>query len=109
MKKENRIKKNEEFTRLISKKHSLSNAVFIMYYDDRVLDHARVGISVSKKIGNAVIRNKIKRQIRMMFIESFDNQAYKYDVIIIVRKKYLENSYIDNKSYLEKLLKKAII
>ena len=80
-----------------------------MYYDDRVLGHARVGISVSKKIGNAVIRNKIKRQIRMMFIESFDNQAYKYDVIIIVRKKYLENSYIDNKSYLEKLLKKDII
>ena len=61
MKKENRIKKNEEFTKIISKKHCISNAVFIMYYDNRALDHARVGISVSKKIGNAVIRNKIKR------------------------------------------------
>lgn len=109
MKKENRIKKNEEFTRIISKKHSVANAVFIMYYDKRFLDHARVGISVSKKIGNAVSRNKIKRQIRMMFNESFDNETYKMDVIVIVRKKYLENSYFDNKCYLEKLLKKAII
>ena len=65
-----------------------------MYYDDRVLGHARVGISVSKKIGNAVIRNKIKRQIRMMFIENFDNETYEKDVIVIVRKNYLQNSYL---------------
>ena len=109
MKKENRIKKNEEFTKIISKKHCISNAVFIMYYDNRALDHARVGISVSKKIGNAVIRNKIKRQIRMMFIENFDNETYEKDVIVIVRKNYLQKSYLENKCYLEKLLKKAII
>ena len=109
MKKENRIKKNEEFTKIISKKHCISNAVFIMYYDNRALDHARVGISVSKKIGNAVIRNKIKRQIRMMFIENFDYENCPYDLIVIVKKKYLENSYQENKCCLEKLIKKAII
>ena len=109
MKKENRIKKNEEFSRIIAKKHTVGNAVFLVYFDKKALDHARVGISVSKKMGNAVVRNKIKRQLRMMFIENFDNETYEKDVIVIVRKNYLQNSYLENKCYLEKLLKKAII
>ena len=109
MKKENRIKKNEEFSRIIAKKHTVGNAVFLVYFDKKALDHARVGISVSKKMGNAVVRNKIKRQLRMMFIESFDYENCPYDLIVIVKKKYLENSYQENKCYLEKLIKKAII
>ena len=109
MKKENRIKKNEEFSKIIAKKHTVGNAVFLIYLNNRSSGHARVGISVSKKLGNAVQRNKIKRQFRMMFIESFDYEAYPYDLIVIVKKKYLENSYQDNKCCLEKLIKKAII
>ena len=107
MKKENRIKKNEEFSRIIAKKHTVGNAVFLVYFDKKDLDHARVGISVSKKMGNAVVRNKIKRQLRMMFIESFDYENCPYDLIVIVKKKYLENSYQENKCCLEKLIKKS--
>lgn len=107
MKKENRIKKNEEFSRIIAKKHTVGNAVFLVYFDKKVLDHARVGISVSKKMGNAVVRNKIKRQLRMMFIESFDYENCPYDLIVIVKKKYQENSYQENKCCLEKLIKKS--
>lgn len=109
MKKENRIKKNEEFSKIIAKKHTVGNTVFLIYLNNRALDHARVGISVSKKLGNAVVRNKVKRQLRMMFIESFDYETYPYDLIVIVKKKYLENSYQENKCCLEKLIKKAII
>ena len=107
MKKENRIKKNEEFSRIIAKKHTVGNAVFLVYLDKKALDHARVGISVSKKMGNAVVRNKIKRQLRMMFIESFDYENCPYDLIVIVKKKYQENSYQENKCCLEKLIKKS--
>ena len=107
MKKENRIKKNEEFSRIIAKKHTVGNAVFLVYFDKKAFDHARVGISVSKKMGNAVVRNKIKRQLRMMFIESFDYENCPYDLIVIVKKKYQENSYQENKCCLEKLIKKS--
>ena len=60
MKKEFRVRKNEDFSRIIKKKQSMANRSFIIYYLKNDLDHARIGISVSKKLGKAVIRNKIK-------------------------------------------------
>ena len=109
MKKDYRIKKNEEFSEIISHKKSISNATFVFYLGEKKEEHARVGLSVSKKLGNAVIRNKIKRQIRMMFLEIFDFEKYPYDVICIARNKYLAQSYDSNEVELEKLVKKAII
>ncbi len=109
MKKAFRIKKNEEFSKLIAKKQSTAFASYIIYYDHRQEDHARIGISVSKKLGKAVMRNKIKRQIRMMIAEEIDLRSYPYDVIIIARKSYLENDYLTNKKGLAKALKKVTI
>lgn len=104
MKKEYRIKKNEEFSRIISLNKYFSNSVYKMYYVKANDKHSRVGISVSKKIGNAVTRNKIKRQIRMMLIECYDFDASKYDLIIIVRDNYLNKGYSDCRKELESLI-----
>ena len=109
MKKSYRIKKNEEFSKIIGEKQFFSNASFIIYYSLKSLDNARVGISVSKKLGDAVTRNKIKRQVRMMFLDIFDFESYNYDLICIVRAKYKDFDYAYNKSQLEKLVKKVII
>lgn len=109
MKKKYRIKKNEEFTSIIEKKNCVSNSAYTMFFDAKKEDYSRIGISVSKKLGNAPIRNKIKRQVRMMFIENYDYENMPSDLIVIIRPKYLENSYSDNLAYLEKLIKKAII
>ena len=46
MNKEKRIRKNEEFQAIIAKKHSSANRCFIIYYDLKKQDNARVGISV---------------------------------------------------------------
>lgn len=109
MKKSYRIRKNEEFSRIISKKHYFSNASFAVYADYKKEDYSRVGISVSKKLGDAVTRNKIKRQVRMMFINMYDFEGSPYDLILIVRSKYMDSNFADNQANLEKLLKKAII
>ncbi|WP_278453298.1 ribonuclease P protein component, partial [Thomasclavelia spiroformis] len=58
MKKEYRVKKNEDFSRIIKRKQSMANRTFIIYYLKNDIGHARIGISVSKKLGKAVIRNK---------------------------------------------------
>ncbi len=102
MKKLNRIKKNYEFQRIITAGKYVSSRKFVVYYQPAVFDYDRVGISVGKKLGDAVKRNQIKRQVRMMVqeINNFDNG---YDFIIIVRKGYLNKNYAENKNDLSSL------
>lgn len=109
MKKTNRIRKNEEFASIIDKRHSKASSSFVVYYNERSEDHARIGISVSKRLGNAVMRNKIKRQVRMMLQESINFNETLYDYIVIVRNAYLSKTYADNKKDLEKTIKNCKI
>ena len=83
----------------------MENLLFII---ERIIEHLKVGISVSKKLGNAVIRNKTKRQVRMMAQQVFDKNQ-KLDIIVIVRNKYLLSSFEENKKdliYLYNKIKK---
>ena len=89
MKKEFRVKRNEDFSKIIARKKSFANSCFIIYKDENQMGHGRVGISVSKKLGNAVTRNKIKRQLRMMIQECFHFDE-EVDYIVIVRKRFLD-------------------
>lgn len=109
MKKELRIRKNEEFSSIMKLRNSNANKSFVLYYAPRKLDHARAGISVSKKLGDAVDRNRIKRQVRAMLLKVFDFEESQIDIIVIVRTHFLENDFETNQSDLEKVIKKAII
>ena len=106
MKRINRITRNEDFTRIIGKRQSVSNRVFVMYYLPNSLDRMRVGISVGKKIGNAVRRNKVKRQLRMM-INDLCNFRDSSDLIVIVKPTYNNQSFIENKKDLLQVMKKV--
>ena len=108
MKKKYRIKKAGEFQTIIEHRKFVSCPSFVLYVKARKEEHSRIGISVGKKLGNAVVRNKTKRQVRMMFQEIYDFDE-NFDEILIVRKKFLEQSYADNKKDLESLIKKVKI
>ena len=102
-----RVKTHEDFQEVIKQKQSVSNRIFVLYYKKNNLDHSRVGISSSKKLGNAVTRNKVRRQIRMMAKEII-NFDYSIDYCIIVRKQYLQEKFENNKKELSILIEKAI-
>lgn len=108
MKKEFRVKNTREFASIMNYKKFYTCPSFVIYVKPRKEDHARVGISVGKKMGKAVIRNKIKRQVRSMVqdIYTFDEN---FDTIILIRVKYHEENYINNKKLLERLIKKVKI
>ncbi|MEG2543185.1 MAG: ribonuclease P protein component [Longicatena sp.] len=108
MKKEFRVKKSDEFAEIMNHKKFYTSPSFVIYVKSRKENHARVGISVGKKMGNAVIRNKIKRQVRMM-VQDIYTFYENFDTIILVRVKYHEESYINNKKLLERLVKKVKI
>lgn len=109
MKKKNRVRKSAEFQELIHKGKKTANRSFVLYYVPKAEPEARAGITLSKKIGNAVERNKIKRQVRMMCHELIDFKEAKKDIVLIVRFGYKDCSYAENKNSLEKLLLKATI
>ena len=108
MKKEFRIKKTQEFAEILNYKKFYTCPSFAIYVKPKKEEHARVGISVGKKLGKAVQRNKIKRQVRMMVQEIYDFSE-NFDTIILVRVKYKEESYLNNKKLLERLVKKVKI
>lgn len=106
MKKKYRLLKNYQFEKLIVNGKHVNNRDFFLYYNDRDdLGTIRIGVSVPKKLINkAFMRNKIKRQIRNMLINV--KKDWPIDIVLIVRKNYLNNDYNTNKISLETLLRK---
>lgn len=110
MKKAFRIKKNEEFQEIFKKGISTANRQFVIYVLDKENQpYFRVGLSVSKKNGNAVMRNRIKRLIRQVLHEFSDQLKPGKDFIIIARKPTAEMDYYQFKSSLEHVFKLAKI
>jgi ribonuclease P protein component len=108
MKKEYRIKANKEFQQIYKNGKSFANRQFIIYkYKNQDIDHFRIGLSVSKKIGNAVIRNRVKRYIRQVFTELKDDINDQYDYIIIARKPVAEMDFFQVKKSLIHVMKIA--
>lgn len=105
MKKINIVKKNEDFKKILDKRKTIGNKYMVIYYNENNINRNRYGISVSKKIGNAVVRNKIKRQMKNI-IDKHENLFKKnQDYIIIMKKAFLDLSFKENEDSLIRLLK----
>ncbi|MBX8358971.1 ribonuclease P protein component, partial [Staphylococcus aureus] len=100
-----RIKKNADFQRIYKKGHSVANRQFVVYTcNNKEIDHFRLGISVSKKLGNAVLRNKIKRAIRENF-KVHKSHILAKDIIVIARQPAKDMTTLQIQNSLEHVLK----
>lgn len=104
MQKKYRLLKNHHFKYLINEGKSISNGQFFIYYMNRMdFENIRIGIAVGKKLVRFPFqRNKIKRQIREMLIDIKKDWAI--DMVIMIKKSYLSNTYEQNLSSLLNLL-----
>lgn len=93
MKKKFIVKSTRDFDSIIKNGICIKNKYFVIYYQKNNLSYDRYGISVSKKLGNAVFRNKYKRKLRAII----DNYKKVYinneDYIIILRKEAINQKY----------------
>lgn len=110
MNKDRRIKKNKEFQEVFKKGESFANRQFVVYVlKKQEQEHFRIGLSVSKKIGNAVTRNRVKRYIRQVFLELQERIEVGNDYIIVARKPTSEMDFHETKSSLTHVLKRASV
>lgn len=86
MKKRFRVKKEKDFNAIFKEGKSFANRKFVIYRLENDEQHFRVGLSVSKKLGNAVMRNQIKRRIRHILIEHQNQLVENVDFVVIARK-----------------------
>ena len=107
MKKSNIIQKSDEFSKIIKETASYKSKAFIVHKKENNLDIPRFGITVPTKIGNAVTRNKIKRQIKNIIDNNKKMYKIGVDYIIIVRRELLDFNFIEINRDLNYIFKKA--
>lgn len=99
--KRQRIKSNKDFQTVFKKGKSVANRQFVIYILEKSeQEQFRIGLSVSKKLGNAVVRNRIKRYIRQVFHELQDDIIRQRDYVIIARKPVATMDYHETKKSL---------
>ena len=79
------LKKNRDFQTVYNKGKSLANSYLVMYVLDNGLEKNRLGINVSKKVGNSVVRHRLTRLIRESYRLSEEHFRSGIDIIVIAR------------------------
>ncbi len=85
MKQSEALRSNEEFKEIYRTGKSYANKYLIMYVKRNDTGRNRIGISVSKKVGNSVIRHRITRLIRESYRLSEDSFLNGLDIVVVAR------------------------
>lgn len=89
-----RLHTKKEFNSVFQNRISYGNGFFTIYLQEKKIPSiTRIGIIVSRKLGDAVKRNKIKRRIREIFRINRGRLKENIDLIIVVKIKAMELSY----------------
>ena len=90
-----KIRKNIEFLNVYRHGRSYANKYLVLYVLSNDLEENRFGITVSKKVGNSVIRHRITRLIRESIRLQDSNILRAYDIVIVARKAARGKKYQD--------------
>ncbi|MEZ4712910.1 MAG: ribonuclease P protein component [Caldilineaceae bacterium] len=85
MKRRYRIRTNEHFQQVRRQGSSYSNRLVVLCALENSLAYNRYGFSVSSRIGNAVVRNRIKRQMREVVRLRMESVKPGWDMVFIAR------------------------
>ncbi len=89
------IKKNRDFRILYRRGKSAVDSVLAVYAKKNNRGMSRVGITVSTKVGKAVVRNRVRRRIREAYRLNRESLKCGYDIIIVARVRAGKSEYRD--------------
>ena len=101
-----RLRKDADFKNVYKKGKSAANKTFVIYFAKNGLSCTRIGFSISKKVGNAVKRNRIRRLIKEN-LKDMDNLKQGYDIIFIARIASSDIDFYDTGRAIRYLCKKS--
>lgn len=94
------LKKYGDFQRVYKKGKSYANKYLIMYVLEQNTQNNRIGISVSKKVGNSVVRHRITRLIRESYRLNEKEFVSGLDLVVIARPSAKERNFFEIESAL---------
>lgn len=87
------MKKNYEFQKVYRTGKSYANRQLVMYIRETEQPGVRIGISVSKKVGNSIVRHHVTRLIRECFRLNMDTLTTGLDIVVVARAAAKESEY----------------
>jgi len=103
------IKNGREFSMVYDHRESFANRNLVMYIMKNDRMYSRIGISVSKKVGNSVVRHRVKRLIKEAFRLNIGKIEDGYDIVVIAKVAARGKTYRDIESSLLHLCRKLNI
>lgn len=100
------LKNNYEFRRLYAKGKSAVTPLMAVYYRRNGTPGNRLGITVGKKVGNAVTRNRVRRRLKESYRLSEELLRTGYDIVIVARVKSKDAAYQALEADMLRLFKK---
>lgn len=94
------LKKNTDFQKAYKERKSFANRNLVMYIMKNDLQKNRIGISVSKKVGNSIVRHRLTRLIREAYRLNESAFLCGYDIVIVARVNAKGSGYKDIESAL---------
>lgn len=107
MKKQFRIRENQRFQEIRRVGASYSDKQLVICFLPNGLPYSRFGFSISKRIGNAVVRNRIKRQLRESIRLQQPSISTGWDIVLIARQPIKFATYHQMDASCARLLRRA--
>ncbi|MCD6518565.1 MAG: ribonuclease P protein component [Anaerolineae bacterium] len=107
LRKKYRLTRTKDFQRTVREGQCYSNQMAVLCKHPNGLPHSRFGFSVSRRLGKAVVRNRIKRLLREVIRLHLDLVAPGWDIVIIARKSIVGANYWTVEQAVTELLSRA--
>ena len=93
MKKTATIKENRTFQRIYKRGRSALTPFLVLYCRPNNLGHNRLGVTVSTKLGGAVVRNRARRRLREVYRLAQGDLVQGFDIIAVARGRAVDGPY----------------